>query len=80
MNVDIPSPAAETFRIIPHLNVKPSRLATAKRYTRLEDAFADMGEGIIVGSDNRIVAFHEKHLRFIEATPKLVTSATDASM
>lgn len=57
--------AAEVFRIVRSPNYRPSHLALARTYSRLEDAVADMGEGIVVGIDGRVVAFHEKHLRWI---------------
>lgn len=41
-------------------------LAHAKPYEHLEDAIADMGEGVVFDSAGSIVAFHERHCWLIE--------------
>lgn len=45
-----------------------SRIALAMQspYSRLEDAWYDMGGGIIFDSTGAVVAFHERHLLWIE--------------
>ena len=53
------------YRVLRNPDVKPSEAATVKRYSRLEDAFADMGEGVVVNDLGQIVAFHERHLRLL---------------
>jgi hypothetical protein len=41
-------------------------LAKASPRERIEDAVADMGEGVVFDSSGEIVAFHERHARWIE--------------
>lgn len=41
-------------------------LARQRSHTRFEDAFADMGEGVVFDDAGEIVAFHERHLRLLE--------------
>jgi hypothetical protein len=45
---------------------RPSGLALARTYPRLEDALAAMGDGVVVAEGGRIVAFHERHLALME--------------
>lgn len=59
----------EVFRVVRSPTFKPSQYALAPRFSRLEDAFIEMGEGIVLGEEGRVVAFHEKHLWFIERSP-----------
>jgi len=53
------------YRIVPDVFARP-RNATAPTRTRLVDAVLDMGSGLVIDPSGRIVAFHERHLRFIE--------------
>ena len=55
-----------SYRIVRSLLYTPAQLALAPRYERLEDAVADMGDGVVLASDGHIAAFHERHLRFVE--------------
>ena len=41
-------------------------LARARPYSRLEDAAADMGEGVVFDDAGEIVAFHERHLPLLQ--------------
>lgn len=50
------------YRILPNPAYSAPMFALAKRYSTLEGAFADMGTGIVVDDDQRMVAFHERHL------------------
>lgn len=56
----------ETYRVIPSLTPPRSSVALAKRHSRIEDAFAAMGDGVVVGVRDdaplRLVAFHERHM------------------
>lgn len=61
------------FRIVPSVHYSPARLARAQRYRRLVDAFNEMGDGLVVeGKNARVVAFHARHFRDVEARPHLV--------
>lgn len=65
-----PTAAAETtekYRIARSTSYLPSHLALAKPYTRLEDALADMGDGLVIAADGHIAAFHERHEPFVAA-------------
>lgn len=62
-----PTPPRQGYRIVQSPYYKPAQFALARRYTDLTNAFIDMGEGVLLGDDERIIAFHEKHLRFVEA-------------
>lgn len=42
-------------------------LARARSYSRIEDAFADMGEGVVFDTGGDIVAYHERHAWLTEA-------------
>ena len=56
------------YVILPHPTPRPSDLASARRYSELADAFADMAQGVILDVNRgEIVAFHERHLRLLEA-------------
>ena len=56
------------FKIIHSVYAKPAQIAVARSYSQLADAFADMGDGIVIESaTDRMVAFHERHLAFITA-------------
>lgn len=54
------------YRIVPGVFARPLD-AVAPRRAELVDAVADMGSGIVIDSTGAVVAFHESHLRFIEA-------------
>lgn len=54
------------YRIIPNLDTTPARIALAPTRTQLADAYADMGEGIVIDNTGRIVAFHQRHLPALE--------------
>lgn len=55
------------YHIVSSVYSSPADHALARRYTRLTDAFADMGEGLVYDSAGALVVFHEKHLKFVEA-------------
>ena len=56
------------YAILSHPSPRPGDLASARRYSRLADAFADMAQGVVLDLDRgEIVAFHERHLRLLEA-------------
>lgn len=64
-----------TFRVVASPLYKPSHLALARRYDRLHDAIAAMGEGAVVSDDGtNIVAFHQRHLRLMERLATLPDS------
>ena len=50
------------YRIVPSLTPSPARLARARRYSTIEGAVDAMGEGVVLASGGRLVAFHERHL------------------
>lgn len=60
--------AERRFYVARNLDVPHSEvlLAKARPYERLEDATADMGEGVVFDSSGEVVAFHERHLRWVE--------------
>jgi len=62
------SAAAERhFRIARNPDVPRAEMGYARRYERIEDAVADMGDGVVFeDSSGEIVAFHERHARWIE--------------
>lgn len=61
------SAAAERrFRIARNPDVPRAEMGYARRYERLEDAVADMGEGVVFDDAGEIVAFHERHARWLE--------------
>lgn len=41
-------------------------LARARSYSRIEDAFADMGDGVVFDDAGSIVAYHERHQWLLE--------------
>jgi hypothetical protein len=41
-------------------------LAMARSYERIEDAFADMGEGVVFDGSGAICSYHERHARLLE--------------
>ena len=49
-------------RVVRHPDPRPSEMGMARTYSGAEAAIADMGSGVVVASDGRIVAFHERHL------------------
>lgn len=55
-----------TFRIVPGPFAGRATVVLAPTRTRLEDAAADMGEGLVIDCTQRVVAFHEKHLAVLE--------------
>jgi hypothetical protein len=50
------------YSIVPGPFYSPSALALAPRRSELADAVADMGTGMVLADDGRLVAFHESHL------------------
>ena len=62
------------YRITPHPWPTPAGLALAPRRTRIEDAFADMGDGVVLGEAGEVVAFHERHLPMYERVVALRAS------
>lgn len=54
------------FHIVAGPMYSPVQLALAPRYSTVESAIADMGLGMVVASDGRLVAFHERHLPMVE--------------
>lgn len=66
--------STETYRIVRSPLFKPSQLAMSNRYSRLEDAVADMGEGVVIGEGGRLVAFHERHLNLARRLADLRTA------
>lgn len=64
---------ASHYRIIRNINASAATIALAPRRTEVADAFADMGEGIVISGDTgRIVAFHERHLAEIRRNAERV--------
>lgn len=66
----------EVFRIVRSPFYSRPQLALAPRYFSLLNAFADMGEGMVLGDGERVVAFHERHLRYVELHPELLSRAS----
>lgn len=62
------APAARRFYIARNPDVKASQvlLSRAKPYEHLEDAVANMHEGVVFDDAGSIVAFHERHAWLIE--------------
>ena len=60
--------AERRFFLARNLDVPRSEvlLAKARPYERIEEATADMGEGVVFDSSGEVVAFHERHLRWVE--------------
>lgn len=56
------------YRVVPSTTYRPAQFALARRYERVEDAVAAMGEGVVLADDGRLVAFHERHLPFVTHT------------
>ena len=54
-----------TYRVVAGPLFTRSHLALASRYARLEDAVADMGQGVVVEC-GEVVAFHERHLELMQ--------------
>lgn len=50
----------------PDVSAADVLLARARSYSRLEDAVADMGAGVVFDDAGEIVAFHERHARWLE--------------
>lgn len=72
------------FFIALNTDVRPGRLRLAmqKSYERLEDAVADMGEGVVFDGSGAIVAFHERHAWLLErrgGSPRM-SSAPEPSL
>lgn len=60
--------AARRFYVArnPEASAAEVLLARARSYSRLEDAVADMGEGVVFDDAGEIVAFHERHLPLLQ--------------
>lgn len=63
-----------TYRILPNTDQSPARIAMAPRRSTLEGAVADMGQGLVIDSEDRVVAFHERHLAMVERGYGTVTA------
>ena len=50
----------------PDVSAADVLLARARSYSRLEDAVADMDAGVVFDDAGEIVAFHERHARWLE--------------
>lgn len=55
-----------TYRVLPGPTATRAQRALARRYSDLDEALANMGRGIVIADDDRLVAFHERHLGWIE--------------
>lgn len=74
-----------SYRVIPSMFASPAHLARARRYARIEDAVADMGEGVVIATDGHVAAFHEKHERIVamrngEFEPRFYATRNDAGV
>lgn len=67
-HIERTSAAERRFYVAAHPDVTVAQvlLARARSYSRLEDAFADMGDGVIFDDAGEIVAYHERHGRLLE--------------
>ena len=54
------------YKVLPNMGQRPAQRALAPRYTLLEDAWQDMSTGIVEDATGRLVAFHERHLLWVE--------------
>lgn len=79
-------PAPRRFYIArnPDVSAAQVALARARSYSRLEDAVADMESGVVFDDAGEIVAFHERHLRWLEyraagRTPRMSNAPAVAS-
>jgi hypothetical protein len=51
------------YRVVSGPFYRPAQVRRARPYTRVEDAVAVMGEGLVLDAHGeRLVAFHERHL------------------
>lgn len=57
---------SDKYKVVPSLFTPASRIATAKTYPTLTEAFTNMGTGIVLAPDGHIAAFHETQYRFVE--------------
>lgn len=55
------------YRVIPSVFTSASRAALAQKHSTLVTAVAAMGEGVVIDAENRVVAFHENHLRMLDS-------------
>lgn len=55
-----------TYRILREVGSKPSEFLIAPPRHNLRDAVADMGGGLVVDDTGRLVAFHERHLDYLQ--------------
>lgn len=58
--------APRRFRIARNPDASRGAMGYARRYSRLEDAFADMGDGVVFDDSGAIVAYHERHAVLLE--------------
>lgn len=49
------------YRVVRSIYFTPADFALARRYSRLEDALAVMGDGLVIADDWHVAAFHERH-------------------
>lgn len=54
------------YCVVPSTTVTPARIARARTYRDIADAVAAMGEGVVLGADGHLAAFHERHLAIVE--------------
>lgn len=54
-----------TYRVATSTEPKPAHFAMARRHADLSDALANMGTGVVLDDDRRLVAFHESQLDLI---------------
>lgn len=57
--------ANETFKVVDSPTFNAEQYASAPQYTSIENAWQNMGEGVILGANRRLVAFHPCHLDLV---------------
>ena len=67
------------YRIVRSPYASATQVALARPYSRIEDAVADMGDGLVLADDGHIAAFHERHLRVLKARSARVATPTAGS-
>lgn len=69
----------ETYRVVPTPTPRPSHLALARTYDDVNTAVAAMGEGVVMSATGRLVAFHERHLGYLERRAQPSTTSSSSS-
>lgn len=59
------------YRVVSSPFYTPAQLSLAKRYSTLEGAFSDMGDGLVIGPEG-VAAFHERHWYTLDRYPSLL--------